>query len=32
VKVKINRNFTLEEWQQYLAKDIDYKKTIPELP
>ncbi len=32
VKMKINRNFTIEEWQQYLAKDLDYKKTIPELP
>ncbi|MFA6403573.1 MAG: hypothetical protein WCX31_18410 [Salinivirgaceae bacterium] len=31
VKAKIIRNFTIEEWQQYLAKDIDYKKTIPEL-
>jgi WD40 repeat protein len=32
IKPKISRNFTVEEWQQYLAKDIDYNKTIPELP
>ncbi len=32
VKQKINRNFTIEEWQQFVAKDIDYKKTINELP
>jgi len=32
IKPKINRNFTIEEWQQYLAKDIEYIKTIPELP
>jgi len=32
VKQKINRNFTHEEWQLYVAKDIDYQKTIPELP
>ncbi len=32
VKRKINRNFTIEEWQQFVAKDIDYNKTINELP
>jgi WD40 repeat protein len=32
VKAKITRNFTVEEWQQYIAKDIDYQKTISELP
>ncbi len=32
VKAKINRNFSLEEWQQYVAKDIDYEKTIESLP
>jgi len=32
VKVKINRNFTKEEWKQIVASDIEYKKTIPELP
>jgi len=32
VKEKINRNLTLEEWQQYVAVDIEYEKTIPELP
>lgn len=28
VKIKINRNFTTEEWQQYVAKDIEYEETI----
>lgn len=28
---KIKRNFTVEEWQQYVAKDINYSKTV-ELP
>jgi WD40 repeat protein len=32
VKQKLKRNFTPEEWQQYVAKDINYQKTIPELP
>jgi WD40 repeat protein len=32
VKQKIDRNFTIEEWQQFVAKDIDYQKTINELP
>ncbi|MBI9068392.1 MAG: hypothetical protein JEZ09_13945 [Salinivirgaceae bacterium] len=32
LKQQINRNFTLEEWQQYVAKDIEYKKTFLELP
>jgi len=29
---KIKRNLTTEEWQQYVAKDIEYKKTISQLP
>lgn len=29
---KINRNLTNDEWQQYVAKDITYKKTIDSLP
>lgn len=31
VRNKINRNLSIEEWQQYVAKDIEYKKTIEEL-
>jgi WD40 repeat protein len=32
IKNKISRNFTTEEWKQIVAPDINYKKTIPELP
>ncbi len=32
VKKKISRNFTKAEWQQYVAKDIPYEKTIKDLP
>lgn len=32
VKTRISRNMTNEEWNQYVAKDIEYQKTIPELP
>lgn len=32
IKEKIDRNFTKEEWQQFVAKDIEYKKIILELP
>jgi len=28
VRSKINRNFTIEEWQQYVAKDIEYQEII----
>jgi WD40 repeat protein/flagellar biosynthesis GTPase FlhF len=31
VKEKIKRNMTKEEWQQYVAKDIPYEKTIQEI-
>lgn len=31
VKDKITRNFTVAEWEQYVAKDIDYQKTIPSI-
>jgi hypothetical protein len=31
VKNKINRNFSPEEWNLYVAKDIDYQKTIKEI-
>jgi WD40 repeat protein len=26
----ISRNFTTEEWQAYVGKDIEYEKTCPE--
>jgi WD40 repeat protein len=29
---KISRNFSVEEWQQYVAADIEYQKTLSELP
>lgn len=32
VRLQIDRNFSVEEWQQYVAKDIEYKKTIDDLP
>lgn len=32
VKKKINRNFNIEEWQQFIAKDIEYARTIDSLP
>jgi WD40 repeat protein len=32
VAKKIGRNLSIEEWQQYVATDIDYQKTLSELP
>ncbi len=29
---KINRNLKLDEWNAYIAKDIDYEKTCKDLP
>ncbi len=29
---KISRNLSIEEWQQYVAADIEYQKTLSELP
>lgn len=31
IRSKISRNMTTEEWNQYVAQDIDYQKTIKEL-
>jgi len=28
----INRNFTKEEWVQYIGEDVDYEKLNPKLP
>ena len=30
VSSSISRNFTPEEWQAYVGKDIEYEKTVPE--
>ncbi|NOZ46560.1 MAG: hypothetical protein GXO79_07225 [Chlorobi bacterium] len=29
---KISRNMTQDEWKTYIATDIDYEKTCPDLP
>jgi len=29
---KLTRNMTLSEWLDFVAKDIDYEKTCPDLP
>ena len=29
---KLTRNLTLDEWSNYVAPDINYEKTCPDLP
>ena len=32
IKGKMQRNMSLKEWHRYVAEDIEYEKTVEDLP